>query len=418
MLNNILEVSEKSSKGGRVPVKIALHKIHNNSDETNKNGIHWKKEYVENAIDSAKMIPICAEFIDSEEKDVPLGHGHTGTMINNDGLEEPVFLNSETVGVIESASIETIEADNYKYDALVGSGYLFNQRYPKFVQWIRDNYLSNGVETSVEIVGLPENENNIIYEEKNPTEDFRTPSQYLYSATAVLSVEAADDDAIVLEISQKLNKNKEENNMDFNMDEVKSVIKTTMTELNSKDEAHATEVQKLNDQISELNSQIENKDSVIAEKDGQISELNASVEQLTKALADMKSDQETYWAERNLLEAELAKAKVAEKLAELDGALSEFNEEEKSVAKDDIEKLKEDINACKKSDELNNVSSEINSIKSKICMAIVEKQKADEKEQKKISEQNSYGNNNVEDIFSEMYMETPVKQEPEDLNIF
>lgn len=206
--------------------------------------------------------------------------------------------------------------------------------------------------------------------------------------------------------------------MDFNMDEVKSVIKTTMTELNSKDEAHATEVQKLNDQISELNSQIANKDSVIAEKDGQISELNASVEQLTKALADMKSDQETYWAERNLLEAELAKAKVAEKLAELDGALSEFNEEEKSVAKDDIEKLKEDINACKKSDELNNVSSEINSIKSKICMAIVEKQKADEKEQKKISEQNSYGNNNVEDIFSEMYMEAPVKQEPEDLNIF
>ena len=43
MLNNILEVSEKSSKGGRVPVKIALHKIHNNSDETNKNGIHWKR---------------------------------------------------------------------------------------------------------------------------------------------------------------------------------------------------------------------------------------------------------------------------------------------------------------------------------------------------------------------------------------
>ena len=377
-----------------------------------------EKEYVENVIDSAKMIPICAEFIDPEEKDVPLGHGHTGTMINNDGLEEPVFLNSETVGVIESASIETIESDNYKYDALVGSGYLFNQRYPKFVQWIRDNYLSNGVETSVEIVGLPENENNIVYEEEKPTEDFRTPSQYLYSATAVLSVEAADDDAIVLEISQKLNKNKEENNMDFNMDEVKSVIKTTMTELNSKDEAHATEVQKLNNQISELNSQLEEKDSVITEKEGQISELNTSVEQLKKALADMKSDQETYWAERNLLEAELAKAKVAEKLAELDNALSEFNEEEKSVAKDDIEKLKEDINACKKSDELNNVSSEINSIKSKICMAIVEKQKADEKEQKKISEQNSYGNNNVEDIFSEMYMEAPVKQEPEDLNIF
>ena len=419
MLNNILEVSEKKSKGGRVPIKIALHKIHSDPNGTNTNGIHWKREYVLDAMESANGMPICAEFVDPEEKDVPLGHGLTGSMKNKDGLEEPVYLNSETVGVIEAVSIEQFEDDNEKYEMFVGSGYLFNQRYPKFVQWVRDNYQTNGVETSIEIVGKPENENKIIYEEEHPTDKKRTPMQYVYSGTAVLSVPAADSNAVVLEISQKLKPNKEEDKMDFNMDEVKSVITKTITELNEKDATHASEIQKLNDQISELNSQIENKTSEISEKDGTIAELNASIEQLKKAIADMESERETWWKEREILENELAKAKVAEKLAELDGAMSEFNEAEKEVAKDDIAELQKKIESCKKRDELCEVTSEINSIKSKICMAIVDKQKADAKEQQRISEQNSKKDHvDLEDIFSEMCMETPVDETQEDLNIF
>lgn len=417
MFNNILEVSEKISKGGRVPIKIALHKIHSDPKETNKNGIHWKREYVVDAMESANGIPICAEFIDPEEKEVPLGHGLTGMMINKDGLEEPVFLNSETVGVIEKAYIEEFEDDDEKNEMLVGEGYLYNQRYPKFVQWVRDNYATNGVETSIEIVGFPENGNNILYEEDNPTQDFRTCKSYLYSGCAILSLEAADSDAIVLEISQKRHQKKEEKSMDFNMDEVKSVIEKTITELNEKDAVHATEVQALNTQISELNSQIENKEAEISEKDNTITELNASVEQLKKVIADMEVERDTWWKQKDILEAELAKAKVAEKLSELDTAMGEFNESEKEVAKEDIAALQEKIEKCEKSEELENVTSEINSIKSKICMAIVEKQKADEKARK--SEQNSHEKQvTVEDIFGEMYMETPVNEEQEDLNIF
>lgn len=417
MFNNILEVSEKISKGGRVPIKIALHKIHSDPKETNKNGIHWKREYVVDAMESANGIPICAEFIDPEEKEVPLGHGLTGMMINKDGLEEPVFLNSETVGVIEKAYIEEFEDDDEKNEMLVGEGYLYNQRYPKFVQWIRDNYATNGVETSIEIVGLPENGNNILYEEDNPTQDFRTCKSYLYSGCAILSLEAADSDAIVLEISQKRHQKKEEKSMDFNMDEVKSVIEKTITELNEKDAVHATEVQTLNTQISELNSQIENKEAEISEKENTITELNASVEQLKKVIADMEVERDTWWKQKDILEAELAKAKVAEKLSELDTAMGEFNEAEKEVVKEDIAALQEKIEKCEKSEELENVTSEINSIKSKICMAIVEKQKADEKARK--SEQNSHEKQvTVEDIFGEMYMETPVNEEQEDLNIF
>lgn len=205
--------------------------------------------------------------------------------------------------------------------------------------------------------------------------------------------------------------------MEFNMDEIKSVIKTTMTEMNSADEAHANEIQKLNDQITELNSQLAEKDSVIAEKDSTIAELNASAAEMQKLLDQMKADQQTYWAEREILEQEIAKAKVAEKLAELDATLGEFSEEEKEVAKDDIETLKQNINACQKKEELNNVTSEINSIKSKICMAIVEKQKADAKEQARIAEQNSH-EEKVEDIFSEIFEINAEDEDVEEINIF
>lgn len=418
MLNNILEVSKKISKGGRVPIKIALLKIHDDPNETNKNGLHWKREYVEKEIDSTKMMPICAEFT-SDNKDIPLGHGLTGSMINQEGLEEPEFLNSETVGVIESASIEKFMNGNDSYELLVGNGYLYNQRYPNFVSWVRKKYATNEVDTSIEIIGLPENDNKIIYEEETPTDEYRTPKEFLFSGTAILSVLPADDNAVVLEVAQKQNQKKEEQHMEFNMDEVKSVITKTITELNSKDEIHASEIQKLNDQIVELNSQLSEKDSVIAEKDTKISELNASAEEMQKLLDKMKDDQKTYWAEREILEQEIAKAKVAEKLAELDATLGEFNEDEKAIAKDDIEALRDQINACKKKDELNDVTSEINSIKSKICMAIVEKQKADEKEKVKISEQNSHEEKvDIEDIFAEMCSETVVEDDEEDLNIF
>ena len=416
MLNNILEVSKRASKGGRVPIKIALLKIHDDPTETNKNGLHWKREYISNAIESAKMMPICAEFI-NDDKDIPLGHGLTGSAINSDGLEEPEFLNSETVGVIEGASIEEVKKDNDTFDVLVGSGYLYNQRYPKFVSWVRKNCATNEVDTSIEIIGTPENDNKIIYEEETPTDTFRTPKEFLFSGTAILSISPADDNAVVLEVAQKQTEKKEEQNMEFNMDEIKSVIKTTMTEMNSADKAHANEIQKLNDQIAELNSQLAEKDSVIAEKDSTIAELNASAAEMQKLLDQMKADHQTYWDERAILEQEIAKAKVAEKLAELDATLGEFNEEEKEVAKEDIETLKQNINACQKKEELNNVTSEINSIKSKICMAIVEKQKADAKEQARIAEQNSH-EEKVEDIFSEIFEINAEDEDVEEINIF
>ena len=338
MFNNVLEISEKVNGNGRVPAKIIFHKIHEDSEETNSNGLHWKEEYVRNNMASAVGMPICAEF-SSDDKTTPIGHGMTGKELNPDGSIEPLFKNSEVVGVCENAYIDIVKDKNGNdIKALIGDCSFFNQRYPDFVKWIRANYVLDKVETSIEIMGLKDNANTIIYEEgEDITDDFRTPMIYGYSADCILGITPSDENAIVVEISQK-KENKEENKkMEFNMDEIKKTIQDVITEMNNKSETYETK-------ISELNEAITAKDSEIKEKDEKIVELNASVEKIQAALNKLKEDQQTYWAEREILENELAKAKVAEKIGELNSSLSEFNDEEKSVAKEDIEKLTSEIN--------------------------------------------------------------------------
>ena len=348
------------------------------------------------------------EFID-EERTMIAGHGETG--IVND---MPVFENATVIGHFTKGYIDNVVIDGESKRCVCGKGYLDEMCYPGFVAALEEN-LNNGIAVDGSIEIYKTKDNDAIVYKKGWIEKGRIPTEYVHSGWDMV-MSPADPASTLLELNTK---KKEEQNMEFNMDEVKSVITKTITELNEKDSAHASEIQKLNDQIAELNSQIESKDSVIAEKEATISELNASAEEMQKLLDKMKDDQKTYWAEREILEQEIAKAKVAEKLAELDATLGEFNEDEKEVAKDDIDKLREQINACQKKDELNNVSSEINSIKSKICMAIVEKQKADEKEKAKISEQNSHEEKvDIEDIFAEMCSESVVDDEKEDLNIF
>ena len=406
-MNRILELSSKSSKGGRRKIRMVLLTLHK-KDEKNLNGISWNEEYVLNNLDSIKGIPICASFVDSELKDIPLDHGYTETVEIGDGKSEPLFNNSECCGVIEDAKIEDLEINGEIKRVLVGYGYLFYQRYKNFCDYLKENILLSDVKSSIEIVG--KNGGSIIYD-GGYNKELRYPQVFDFSATAILGgvVKEADENCYVLEVAQKQEKLKEEKkNMEFDKKEFEAVIKSALSEINSEKKSHDEEVSELNEKISELNSKVE-------EKDAKISELNASVEQLQETLKKMESDRDTYWAEREILEREIAKAKVAEKLAELDSSLSEFNAEEKEIAKEDIEKLKKNINACQKKEELNNVTSEINSIKSKICMEIVARQKQAESEAR-ISEQNSE-EVKIEDIFSEVCSEKYVDDD-EEVNIF
>ena len=407
------ELSEKKYKSGRRTFTATLYELQppdcvvdNVGTKYNKNGITFLEEYASKALDSIEDMSVRVEFID-EERTMIAGHGETG--IVND---MPVFENATVVGHFTEGYIDDVVIDGEVKRCVCGKGYLDEMCYPGFVATLEES-LNNGISVDGSIEIYKTKENDAIVYKNGWIEKGRIPTEYVHSGWDMV-ISPADPASTLLELN---NQKKEEKSMDFNMDEVKSVIEKTITELNEKDAVHATEVQSLNTQISELNSQIENKDAEISEKENTITELNASVEQLKKVIADMEVERDTWWRQKDILEAELAKAKVAEKLSELDTTMGEFNEAEKEVAKEDIAALQEKIEKCEKSEELENVTSEINSIKSKICMAIVEKQKADEKARK--SEQNSHEKQvTVEDIFGEMYMETPVNEEQEDLNIF
>ncbi len=406
-MNRILELSSKSSKGGRRKIRMVLLTLHK-KDEKNLNGISWNEEYVLNNLDSIKGIPICASFVDSELKDIPLDHGYTETVEIGDGKSEPLFNNSECCGVIEDAKIEDLEINGEMKRVLVGYGYLFYQRYKNFCDYLKENILLSDVKSSIEIVG--KNGGSIIYD-GGYNKELRYPQVFDFSATAILGgvVKEADENCYVLEVAQKQEKLKEEKkNMEFDKKEFEEVLKSTLAEINSEKKSHDDEVSELNNKITELNSQIEAKDADIAARDTQIAELNAKVEQMEK---DMKKKDD----EKEDLEKEVTKAKASEKLSEVEAALKDFSDEEKEVAKEDIKKLKDEINACKKKSELNNVTSEINSIKSKICMEIVARQKQAESEAR-ISEQNSE-EVKIEDIFSEVCSEKYVDDD-EEVNIF
>lgn len=397
MLGKILEISKQTSKGGRVPIKIALLKIHEDEKETNKNGLHWKEEYVLNAIDSVKLMPICASFCD-ETKSTPLDHGLTGEEIDNDGVREPLFENSETVGCFESASIEDVNVNGNDIRALVANGFLYNQRYPNFVKWVRQNKALGNVDSSIEIMGLETNDNKIVYEESEPKDEFRTPKEFVFSGTSILSVSPADDNAIVLEVAQK-QENKEDKTLDEK--ELKELIQSTISETNSKNE-------ELLAKITELNSTINEKDSVIAEKEEKIVELNATVEQVQKALDDLKKEHETYWAERDALEKELGALKAKARIGELNTAIEGFSDEEKKYAESEINSFNEKP-----------LEGNIDAIVDKIYAGIGQASKKADVEAR-VAEQNSAKenkDNEVIDIFSEMCSEAQDNEE-EDVNIF
>ena len=185
--------------------------------------------------------------------------------------------------------------------------------------------------------------------------------------------------------------------MEFDMNEVKAVIQSTITELNSKE----TE---FNNKVAELNQSIAEKDATISEQNEKIVELNATVEQVQKALDDLKKEHESYWAEREALEKELGALKAKARLGELNSAIESFTDEEKKYA--EVE-----INSFNEKPMEGNIDAIVNKIYAGIGLA--SKKASDEA---RVAEQNSAKDATVEDIFSEMCSEVHVEEE--DLDIF
>lgn len=338
-MNTLLEMGSKKTKGGRRYIKLALLTIHENEQDTNLNGLHWNEKYVLNNLDSVKGMPLCCEFTD-ETKTVPLGHGYTDAILDENGNEIPVFENSETVGVVEKAQIENIIINNEEKRVLVGEGYLYNQRYPNFVKWLKDNMLENPIKSSIEIVGTEENDNHIVYDGEI-TDEYRVPMEFDFSGSAILSVKEADENAVVLEAASlnKSNNNKQESE-DETMDEktinlICDSVKNAVSETNSKNSEYEA-------QIAELNQTITEKDAKIAELNASVAEIQAALDAVRAEIEQKSNELDGAWEEKRALEIALGEAKAKERLGELSSAIANFTEEQKDFAKDEIEAFKAD----------------------------------------------------------------------------
>lgn len=378
-MNKILEINKRISKGGRKNIRMVLLTIHEEG-EMNRNGITWVEQYVLDNLESIKGIPICATFLDEDKEDL-YDHGYTETVESEEGKSEPLFLNSESVGVIEDAKIEVIEIDGETKKVLVGYGYIFCQRYPNLCEKLE----SSKVKSSIEIMGTDENNRKIIYD-GGYKEKGRKPMVFDFTGTCLLGVLEADENCYVLEVAE--NKNKEEK---LNMDENKiiEVIQKAITETNAVKADTETK-------IAELNSQIEAKDAEIKEANEakEVAENNAS--EKDSKIAELE-------AENAKLKEELAACKKREACEAFDAMLVNYTDDEKKCVESEINAYKE-----------NPLDGNADEIISKICRNIVENQKKAEADAK-IAEQNEAKENETIDIFSEVNSDG---EKDEDTNIF
>ena len=392
----ILELSSKKYKNGRRPFTAVLYELQppecvvdDVGTKYNKNGITFLEEYAVNALDSIKDMSVRVAFID-EDRTMISDHGDTGI---EDGL--PLFNDATTIGHFTEGYISDVEFGEETRRCVCGKGFLDEMAYRPFIATLEEN-LENGysVDGSVEIYRTSDNDA-IVYK-KGWIEKGRIPTEYIHSGWDMVMT-PADPSSILLELNN-LKNIKEEQKMEFDMNEIKTAIQATMSEICSKNDEYESK-------IAELNSVIADKDAIIAEKDNTIIETNASIEQVKKALADLEMERESYWAEREALQKELGELKAKARLGELNSAIEKFSDEEKKYAEVEINSFNEDP-----------MKGDINAIVSRIYAGIGEASKKAESE--KIAEINSMNNKvEIEDIFSEM---APVdeKIDDEDINIF
>lgn len=263
MKNRIFELSENKKITGRRYIKWIIHEIYNDPNKWNKNGISWKEQYVLNNIDSLKGMPICVEFLDCDKSE-PMGHGLSNTKDN-----KVLFEYSTTVGTTEGAYIDDIEVDGETIRALIGEGYIYEQRYPNFVDWIKTKlYDKEFPDTLVEICNKANGDNETIIYENNQGGEGRIPMIYDYTGVAIIGIEPSDDKAILIEMNSY--NNKEEEKMSKELEEKVSGL--------------TEQVGTLTNELNELrNYKKQNEDKLlVAELNQKLSEYSDSEKEIVK----------------------------------------------------------------------------------------------------------------------------------------
>lgn len=347
----IFELSESQARGGKRPIKFILHRIMDSPEDYQYNGISWKEEYVREAMKRMAPAEIVVDYYakgaTADETEIG-GHGLIGQVEDYDGRPMPQFSKtSEVVGSITGGEIVTIDLDGVPTKVLMGEGVLYEHRCPGLVDYLKQHVPNGDVMGSVEIVGTPENNNVIVYED-GYKEHGRVPMQYEYSGYAILSgaIPPADDACHVLEIN-----NKEETAMD------EAKLRGFVDEI--KTELHAVLDDKTN-LTNEVNSLNEN----VAAKEAELNEANEKVTALEAEVNQLKEDASAKDAKIAELEQKVSEYEKKARVAELESALADYSESEQAYAKDEIAAFKADPMNC-----------EINSVVNKICVGIVSERK-------------------------------------------
>ncbi|OTQ84922.1 hypothetical protein BG30_12225 [Bacillus subtilis subsp. subtilis] len=317
MRSAILEINNQRKVSGRTFVKWVVLEIHENNAQYNKNGITWIEKHVNANLNSIKDMPLCVEFIDCENSE-PFGHGMTEI---KDGT--PLFENSTVVGVTTNGYIDTIEVNGQQKRVLIGEGFIYNQRYPKFVQWLKSKMFDGEFpETSVEISAV-EGSSSIEYD-GGYKEKGRIPMRFDFTGDAILGIDPADDAAVLLELN---NNHKEEQSMAKTQDEA-------LVELNNK---LNIENKALETKVAELNEALKKKDEELNAAVKTAKDEKAKVEEKEKEIKKAKEEKEKADAELNSLKEFKQNAENEKLKSELNQDLNKYTEKEKSVAKEKIE---------------------------------------------------------------------------------
>lgn len=343
----IFELSETQARGGKRPIKLIMHRIMDTPDDYQDNGISWKEEYVREALKRIAPAEIVVDYLDkgmtADETEIS-GHGLIGQGTDYDGKPMPMFsVTSEVVGSITGGEITTVELNGVPTKVLMAYGVLFEHRCPGLVDYLKQHVPEGNVMGSVEIVGTPENNNVIVYED-GYKEHGRVPMQYEYSGYAILSgaVPPADEAAHVLEINNKEDGSMDETKLRGFVDEIKTELHAVLD-----DKANLT---------NELNSLNEN----VAAKEAELNQANEKVTSLEAEVNQLKEEATAKDAKIAELEEKVNEYEKKARVAELESALADYSESEQAYAKDEIEAFKADPMNC-----------EINSVVNKICVGIV-----------------------------------------------
>ncbi len=351
----IFEISSESKIAGRRPIKVILHEIFPDDTQWQENGISWSEEYVKLNLHSVVGMSLTVEFL-TEDRSVPYGHGMTEIRLE-DNL--PLFEDATMVGHFDKAYIDDVEIDGEVKRVLIAEGTLDEMRYPKFVAWLREHMAERTVKGSVEIVGKAEHDGHIVYS-GGWKEQGRVPQFYDYSGYAILSVKPADEAAIVMELNNK-KLDKEDSDMDEKMkNDLMAVISGAMSETNSKWDQYWAQVNAKEAEITQLQADIKAKEAEIAQLRADFEKENAARILAEEGLTEANNAKEAAEASLSEANAKIAQLEGEAAKAELNAALAPYSEEQRAVAKEEIEAF----NA-------NPGSVEINAIVGKICTEMV-----------------------------------------------